>query len=142
MNRSAEVVLINPGDRKQVYQILGEDYSAIEPPFWIAVMAAYLRQNGIAVAIIDANAENISPEETASRVNALDPLFAAVIVYGSQPSASTQNMTIAGEICKALKAGTGAKVVLGGLHPSALPERTLEEEAVDYGMDESGDGPE
>lgn len=96
-----DVVLINPGDRRQVFQELGDDYSAIEPPFWIAVIAAYLRNNGFNVAVIDANAENILPEETAERVNNLNPLLTAVIVYGSQPSASTQNMTIAGKICKA-----------------------------------------
>ena len=39
MSRKIEVVLINPGDHKQVYQDLGKDYSAIEPPFWVAVIA-------------------------------------------------------------------------------------------------------
>jgi radical SAM superfamily enzyme YgiQ (UPF0313 family) len=134
-----DIVLINPGDRKQVFQGLGQDISAIEPPFWVAVLAAFLRNQGFNVAIIDSNAENISPEETAERVKKLDPLLAAVIVYGSQPSASTQNMSIAGKICQALKSGTNAKVAIGGLHPSALPLRTLEEDAVDFVID--GEGP-
>jgi len=134
-----DIVLINPGDRKQIFQDLGEDYSAIEPPFWIAVIATYLRNNGFSVAVIDANAENISPEETAGKVKSLNPLLAAVIVYGSQPSASTQNMTIAGKICKALKENTSSKVAIGGLHPSALPKRTLEEEVVDFVVE--GEGP-
>ncbi|MEI6705377.1 MAG: hypothetical protein WCL71_17885 [Deltaproteobacteria bacterium] len=67
MTQSVEIVLINPGDRKQTYQGLGVDLAAIEPPFWVAVLAAYLRQQGISVAIIDANAENIAPDETAGR---------------------------------------------------------------------------
>jgi radical SAM superfamily enzyme YgiQ (UPF0313 family) len=134
-----DIVLINPGDRKQIYQDLGRDYSGIEPPFWIVVIAAYLRNNGFSVKVIDANAENISPEETAMRVKELDPLLAAVIVYGSQPSASTQNMTIAGKICRALKTQTQAKVAISGLHSSALPKRTLEEEAVDFVVE--GEGP-
>ncbi|MHB1693616.1 MAG: B12-binding domain-containing radical SAM protein [bacterium] len=134
-----DIVLINPGDRKQVYQDLGKDYSAIEPPFWIAVIAAYLRNNGFSVAVIDSNAENISPLETAEKVNLLNPLLSAVIVYGSQPSASTQNMTIAGMICKALKNNTLSKVALGGLHPSALPRQTIEEEKIDFVID--GEGP-
>lgn len=125
MSEKVDIVLINPGDRKQVYQDLGDEYSAIEPPFWVAVLAAYLRNNRIGVAIIDSNAENISPEETATKVNQLNPLLSAVIVYGSQPSASTQNMTIAGKICNALRENTSSKVAIGGLHPSALPERTL-----------------
>src|SRR5271169_510108 len=134
-----DIVLINPGDRRQVFQELGKDYTAIEPPFWIAVIAAYLRNNGFSVQVIDANAGNISPYETAEKVKSLNPLLAAVIVYGSQPSASTQNMTIAGKICKALKETTSSKIALGGLHPSALPRRTLQEESVDFVIE--GEGP-
>ena len=134
-----DIVLINPGDRKQIYQDLGTEYSAIEPPFWVAVIAAYLRNHGISSAVIDANAEDISPEEIASRVNALNPLLAAVIVYGSQPSASTQNMTVAGRICRTLKKNADAKVAIGGLHPSALPLKTMQEEMVDFVIE--GEGP-
>ncbi len=139
MNREIDIVLINPGDKKQIYQDLGKDYSAIEPPFWIAVIAAYLRNNGIGVAIIDANAENIAPEGITQKVNQFKPLLSAVIVYGSQPSASTQNMAAAGRICKALKEETVARVAIGGLHPSALPKQTLEEENVDFVIE--GEGP-
>lgn len=126
-----DVVFINPGDRKQVYQSLGADISAIEPPFLTASFAAYLRNMGFSVAIIDAQAENIAPDECAKRAKSLNPLLACVIVYGNQPSASTQNMTIAGRICKALKEIGIERVAIGGLHPSALPEKTLEE-AVDF----------
>ncbi len=130
--RKADVVLINPGDRKQIYQDLANTISAIEPPFWVAVLGAFLRNSGFGVEIIDANAENISPEEVSNLVNEIKPYLSAVIVYGSQPSASTQNMTIAGKICTALKNNTSSKVAAGGLHPSALPKRTLEEEKIDF----------
>lgn len=138
MKKKLDIVLINPGDKKQVYQDLSKDYSAIEPPFWIAVIAAYLRNIGFRIAIIDSNAENITSEETADRVNDYNPYLACEIVYGSQPSGSTQNMTIAGKICKALKNNTDAKVAIGGLHPSALPERTLKEESVDFVIEGEG----
>jgi anaerobic magnesium-protoporphyrin IX monomethyl ester cyclase len=134
-----DIVLINPGDRKQIYQDLAKDYSAIEPPFWVAVLGAHLRENGFEAAVIDTNAENFSPEETAAKINELNPLLSVVVVYGSHPSASTQNMTIAGKICKALKLNTSSKVALAGLHPSALPKRTLEEESVDFVIE--GEGP-
>lgn len=139
MSRQLDLVLINPGDRKQVFQDLGRDYSGIEPPFWIVVMTAYLRKQGFGVAVIDSNAENITPDETAARVRELNPLLAAVIVYGSHPSASTQTMTIAGRICRALREYTEAIIAIGGLHPSALPERTLREESVDFVIE--GEGP-
>ena len=127
-----DIVFINPGDRKQIYQNLGADISAIEPPFLTASFAAYLRNHGFSVAIVDAQAENISPDECAAKVKELNPLLACVIVYGNQPSASTQNMTIAGRICASLKNAGIGNVAIGGLHPSALPERTLMEEAVDF----------
>jgi len=139
IKKKVDLVLINPGDRKQVFQDLGKEIAAIEPPFWVAVIAAYLRNNNFTVQIIDANAENISPDETALRVREINPLLAAIIVYGSQPSASTQNMTIAGKICRSLKENTSSKIALGGLHPSALPKRTIEEEKVDFVIE--GEGP-
>ncbi|UCN00478.1 B12-binding domain-containing radical SAM protein [Sulfurimonas sp. SWIR-19] len=127
-----DIVFINPGDRKAVFQDLGKDLTAIEPPFQIASYASYLRSEGFSVAIIDANAENITPQETAQKVKELNPLLSAVIVYGNQPSASTQNMSITGKIVTALKQLTDATVALGGLHASALPQRTLQEEDADF----------
>jgi radical SAM superfamily enzyme YgiQ (UPF0313 family) len=135
MNEKCDIVLINPGDRKRVFQDLGMEIAAIEPPFWIVVIAAYLREKGFKVAVIDANAENIPPEETAARADALKPLLSAVIVYGSQPSASTQNMPSAGRICMKLTKYGSSKVAIGGLHPSALPGQTLNEEDVDFVID-------
>lgn len=136
---STEVVLINPGDKRQVYQSLSGDLVAIEPPYWAAAIATFLRNNGISVRIIDANAENYSCAETTAAVAAIKPLLAAVIVYGSQPSASTQNMTIAGNICRAIREKACCKVAMGGLHPSALPKRTMFEESVDFVI--QGEGP-
>jgi radical SAM superfamily enzyme YgiQ (UPF0313 family) len=138
MTNKADIVLINPGNRRQVFQNLGDDVAGIEPPFLVALMAAYLRAEGYSAVIIDANAENIAPDEVAARVREHAPLLAAVIVYGSQPSASTQNMTNAGLICRAVSAGSDAKVAMGGLHPSALPERTLLEEVADFVMQGEG----
>ncbi len=134
-----DVVLINPGDRKQVFQDLGSDVAGVEPPYWIAVIAAFLREKGYNPFVIDANAENITPEETAKIVKDINPYLAIVIVYGSQPSASTQNMSVSGKICSEIKNITNIKVAIGGLHPSALPKRTLEEENVDFVID--GEGP-
>jgi anaerobic magnesium-protoporphyrin IX monomethyl ester cyclase len=134
-----DVVLINPGDRKQIYQSLGSDIAAIEPPFWIGAIAGFLRNNGFTVEIIDSNAENFSPIETTDKLKELDPILTCVIVYGSQPSASTQTMTIAGKICKTIRENTDIILAIGGLHPSALPRQTLNEEAVDFVIE--GEGP-
>ena len=139
MNSRTDVVLVNPGDRKQVYQELGDEFAAIEPPFWVAAIAAFLRAKNFEVCIVDADAENMTPYEVACRVREVDPLLCSVIVYGSNPSASTSKMTIAGRICAAVRENTDVRVAIGGLHPSALPKRTLEEEPVDFVIE--GEGP-
>lgn len=128
-----DVVLINPGSRTQIYQSLGSTLSAIEPPVWAGLIATYLRRRGIAVAVIDANAEDLLPAETAARVAELDPRLVIVLVYGHNPSASTQVMPSAGAICTAIKeSGCPAKIMLLGGHVAALPERTLREESADF----------
>src|SRR3989338_3955465 len=93
-----DVVLVNPGSRAQVYQALGSELAAIEPPVWAGLMATFLRRRGLTVSIIDAEADALAPEEPAQRSGALEPLLTAVVVYGHQPSASTQNMTAAGAV--------------------------------------------
>ena len=132
-----DIALINPGDRRQVYQELGKELSAVEPPFLAASLLSYLKGLGFKARLVDSNALNITPEETARMVKEMDPLVAGVIVYGQQPSASTQNMTKAGRICGALK-DEGIRTAIGGLHPSALPRRTMEEEKVDFAVEGEG----
>jgi len=138
--KRVDVALIHPGSRTQIYQSLGATLSAIEPPVWASLMATFVRNRGFSVSVLDAEAENLSPEETAMRITEMDPILTAVVVYGHQPSASTQNMTAVGAICTALKqTNADCKVLLVGGHVAALPERTLREEAADFVC--SGEGP-
>ncbi len=128
-----DLVLVNPGNRTQTYQALGKELSAIEPPVWAGLMASFVRRKGFSVAIVDAAAEQLTPEETAARVTDLDPRLTAVVVYGHQPSASTQNMTAAGRCAAALKeAATGTPLLMVGGHVASLPERTMDEEKTDF----------
>ncbi|MBM4443519.1 MAG: cobalamin-dependent protein [Candidatus Rokubacteria bacterium] len=135
-----DLLLVNPGSRHQTYQALGESLAAIEPPVWAGLFASFARGRGHSVAILDANAEGLGPEQAAARVAEMRPRLTAVVVYGHQPSASTQNMPAAGAVCAAIKQRSpeGAVLLVGG-HVAALPERTLEEEAADYVC--SGEGP-
>jgi anaerobic magnesium-protoporphyrin IX monomethyl ester cyclase len=129
-----ELLLINPGARTQVYGSLGSSLSGIEPPLWAGLIAAFVRQQGYSVRIIDAEAENWSPEYTAGRVVECNPLLAGIVALGSNPSASsTPKMTAVGEVLKAIKGmKPDIKTILIGLHPSALPEKTLREEKPDF----------
>lgn len=128
-----DLLLVNPGSRMQIYQSLGSTLSAIEPPVWAGLMATFVRRHGLSVQILDAEAEHLTPEQAAARVADIDPVLTAVVVYGHQPSASTQNMRAAGAICTAVKqTEPERKVVLAGGHVAALPERTLREEDADF----------
>jgi anaerobic magnesium-protoporphyrin IX monomethyl ester cyclase len=139
-NSQLDLVLVHPGTRMQVYQSLGSTLAAIEPPVWASLLATFVRKRGFSVQILDAEAENLAPEETAKRIEEMDPLLAVVVVYGHQPSASTQNMTVSGLICAALKElNPSRKLALVGGHVAALPERTLREESADFVC--TGEGP-
>jgi radical SAM superfamily enzyme YgiQ (UPF0313 family) len=135
-NRSGhrlDLLLVNPGSRTQIYQSLGSTLAAIEPPVWAGLMATWARNAGFSVQILDANAENLTPEETAARVAEANPVLTAVVAYGHNPSASTQVMPSAGAVCRALKERDfPGKTLLVGGHVAALPERTLREEAADF----------
>lgn len=117
-----------------MYGKLGSSLSGIEPPLWCALIAAFMRQQGYSVKIIDAEAEDWSPDQTAGKIAEYNPLLAGIIVLGSNPSvSSTPKMTAAGELATVLKKkAPHVKIIFGGLHPSALPERTLREEEVDF----------
>lgn len=134
-----DLVLINPASRRTVYQSLAGTVAAVEPPVWLGLLATFARGRGFSVQAIDAEAEELSPSEVAARVAEMRPLLACVVVYGHQPSASTQNMTAARAVCQALKDEAGSKVLLVGGHAAALPERTLREEPADFVCD--GEGP-
>src|SRR5579864_6031610 len=98
-----DLVLINPGGRDLIYQDLGGDLSAIEPPLWCRLIAGYVLDRGLSVEIIDAEAENKSPETVAREVQSRSPRLMGVIVFGHQPSASTQQMMAASQVCRVVK---------------------------------------
>jgi radical SAM superfamily enzyme YgiQ (UPF0313 family) len=128
-----DLLLLNPASRPAVYQSLGKNLAAVENPVWAGLMATYARQHGLSVAILDAEAEELSPSAVADRVRDLRPILAAVVVYGHQPSASTQIMSVASDVVSAIKAASADQpVLLIGGHVAALPERTLRDEQADF----------
>jgi anaerobic magnesium-protoporphyrin IX monomethyl ester cyclase len=133
MGLPIDIVLIKANNQKRGYQNLSEDFTGIEPPLWLAVTAAYLREQGGHVAVLDAEAENLAVPETVAKIISYHPRMAAVLVSGTNPSASTINMPGAGEVLKELKrVAPEIPTAISGLHPSALPERTMQEECADF----------
>jgi len=135
------ILLINPGCNSAVYQALNNKLAAIEPPAFAGLFATYLRNKNCRVDIVDAAALNLSPQQVAEFVSEnYNPDLIVLVVYGFQPSASTQNMVAAGEICSALKTiNKNYKIIMTGTHIAALPDKTLREENIDFVC--SGEGP-
>jgi radical SAM superfamily enzyme YgiQ (UPF0313 family) len=133
MTPKLDLLLINPGSRMQVYQSLGNELAAVEPPVWAGMMASFVRGHGHSVGILDAEAERLTPAEVAERVEAAAPRLVALVVYGHQPSASTQNMPAAGATASAIKDLVPKQpVIFVGGHVASLPEKTLREESTDF----------
>jgi radical SAM superfamily enzyme YgiQ (UPF0313 family) len=131
--KNLDLVLINPYSRRRAYQSLGQELAAIEPPVWARLLAAYCQHRSLSVVIIDAEADELTAAQVADEIRLLQPTLTAVVVYGHQPSASTQNMSAAGDVCSAIKQQSPEqKVLLIGGHVAALPGRTLREEAADF----------
>ncbi|MDC3379372.1 B12-binding domain-containing radical SAM protein [Planctomycetota bacterium] len=141
MSSKLDVVVVAPGGKKKIYQGLTDlELVAGEPPLWGGLIANFLRRRGYSVKIVDAGGMGWDPERVAEEVATLDPLLMACFSFGSQPSASTHTMPALRAVCEAIAtAAPGVKRVVGGVHVSALPQRTLEEENVDYVC--QGEGP-
>jgi radical SAM superfamily enzyme YgiQ (UPF0313 family) len=140
MPKSQDIVLVSPGNQAQIYQSLAESLTAKEPPVWAGLLGSYLKNKGKSVSIIDAAAEELSPQETAKRITKANPKLVALVIYGHQPSASTQVMPGARAVCNAMKSmAPDVPVMMLGGHVDALPERTIKEERADFVC--AGEGP-
>lgn len=130
---SLDLLIVHPGAAHGIYGALGDTLVAVEPPLWARLIAGYCRDRGWTVSIVDAEAMGASPDAVAHIVEQEEPRLVCLAVYGHQPSASTQQMHGAGLTARAIKKlWPDAKILMLGGHPSALPERTMDEEAVDY----------
>jgi anaerobic magnesium-protoporphyrin IX monomethyl ester cyclase len=137
--KKLDVLFVTPPSRLEVYQGLATDLAAIEPPVWSGLMAAFLENRGVSVGIIDAEAEGYSHEQTAKAAADMDASLVVFVIYGQQPSASTQCMPGGTKTCRLFNEVSDSPTMAMGTHPSALPKRTLEEEPYTYVC--QGEGP-
>lgn len=139
MMEQLDLLVINPRS-ENIYGNLSNDLVACEPPLWCRIIAAYIRDRGFSVQILDAEALNLAPGYVAQAVDNAHPRLVCIAAYGHQPSASTQQMVGAGAIAQAIKdIPLSVPIIMVGGHVSALPEKTLCEEAIDYAC--VGEGP-
>jgi anaerobic magnesium-protoporphyrin IX monomethyl ester cyclase len=137
-----DLLLVNPGNSSKMYQSLASQWRSIEPPWWCGVLASFIRDSGYDVNILDADARNLSPKETSLEIFKAGAKLVVIVVQGCNPSASsTPKMSSVKDLTEELFFNfkeRSFKVALCGVHPSALPVRTLKENKVDYVI--SGEG--
>ena len=136
-----DILFVHPNASKKIYQDLSKNLSAIEPPIWAALLANYVRANGYHdIAILDCEAENLSPSESAHKIEDFNAKLTVYVVYGQQPSASTQNMQGVHDCLEALRTLNPERVtLLTGLYPSAVSRQTMQDEKTNFVC--QGEGP-
>lgn len=139
MSKPLDVLFVTPPSRVQVYQDLSRDLAAIEPPVWAGLLTTFIRNRGYDAAILDAEARGFNHQQTAEAIAAVNPRLAVFVIYGQQPSASTQCMPAGRTVCEILNNLADIPTLVMGTHPSALPKRTLLEEPYTYVC--RGEGP-
>ena len=130
---NVDVVLIKPNDKKNVYGTVPGKYTAIDPPYWLALMGGWLRDQGINVFLIDAEHADEDPADTAKKIATLKPALVGILSIGSNLTACTWKMHGSGVLANAIKSeNKELPIFIWGQHVSALPEKTLQEESVDF----------
>jgi anaerobic magnesium-protoporphyrin IX monomethyl ester cyclase len=122
-----DVLFIHPNAAQKIYQDLAKDYSAIEPPIWAGMLASHCRLKGFSVDILDAEALHLTEQQAVEQIEKIKPQLACFVVYGQQPSASSQNMSGAVALCDELKKhAPDIKTLFVGGHIAALSREVLE----------------
>src|ERR1700690_441169 len=119
--KQLDVLFVHANASKKIYQDLAKDFSAIEPPIWAGMLASHCRIKGFSVNILDCEALHLDDEESAKQIAAAGARLVCFVVYGQQPSASSQNMAGATALADAVKKlGPQSKILFVGGHIAAL----------------------
>ena len=123
-----KICLINPPiDLKDFYWEV--KLGSKLPPLGLLSLAAFLRDKGHQVFLIDALNLGISPDEVVERVNRIGPDFVGI-------TATTSFIASAHQCAQEIKKHCGqVTTIIGGSHISAMPVQTIEEfPAFDLGV--------
>jgi len=136
---NTDVLFVNPGNQKGIYQDLADDYSAIEPPTWALLLAQSCRAVGYKAGILDVNAERLSSEESIERIKNVNARFICFVIYGQNPNSGTTMMSGAVKLADDIKAaGITTPICFVGSHVSALPFHVLEHDCIDIILTNEG----
>jgi radical SAM superfamily enzyme YgiQ (UPF0313 family) len=115
-----KIILVNPPTMDYAYRELRKFALAVAP-IGMAHIASYLESKDISVDIIDCDGEGYDVEETIRILRKEEPKYVGLM-------AMTATVHIAKEMIKEIRRSLPETVtILGGVHGTALPKRTMEE---------------
>lgn len=125
--KQPDILFVHPNASRKIYQDLSKDFAAIEPPIWAGMLATHCGKKGFRADILDCEALHLDDAQAVARIREVNPRVSCFVVYGQQPSASSQNMEGAVVLAEALKAEFSQTTILfvGG-HVAALSREVLE----------------
>lgn len=122
-----DILFIHPNASKEIYQELSHEFSAVEPPIWAALLAKACHKKGYGVELMDCEALHMDDSLAIHHMKAMKPRIACFVVYGQQPSASSQNMEGALRLAEKVRQELPEiKILFVGGHVSALTRELLE----------------
>ena len=124
-----DVLFINPGIAKDVYQGLSTDYAGVGTPYWALLLSESCRSQGYQVGLMDILAEKLLREDAVERIKDLNPRLITICVYGENVNSGTTQMSGAVKLANLLKEkGVDIPISFVGSHVQALPYKVLSEE--------------
>lgn len=102
------------------------------PPLSLLSIAAVLEKAGVVVHVMDAHLHAMSEHEVAKQIAAVNPSIVGITMMTSTAIVSHRIAQLVKEV------DPDIAVIVGGVHPDALPEETLRNKAIDFVV--KGDG--
>lgn len=132
MSREADLLILYPNNRVRAFGRLMTEIAAVTPPVDAGLLAAYARERGLRVALLDADQRNLSPDDSAREAAGLAPALVCICTDFVN-SGDVTKMGAASDTLKAIRrAAPGLPVAMQGVVPSAYPEKVLRDEGADY----------
>ncbi len=126
------MILINPKSTKfGIFQ----RYVPLSVPIGVGYLAGYLLENGRKAEVIDEHIDPLSRQVLSRLLEKLSPPY--IFGISTLTACAQRSYEIAGQIKHWYP---DSAIILGGIHPTVLPEEALENTAVDFVVRGEGEG--
>lgn len=129
-----DILLINPPWQTRDGNIW-HGVKSTSPPLGLLYIAAYAEREGRSVAVMDVNAEQLQLEDVEQSIRNQQPAWVGITAVTAQIT-STHRIA---EIIK--RVSPESKIIVGGVHASAMPDEVLRDKNIDYVIRGEGELP-